>query len=282
MMQIQNNQLLYASYQKHLLSAQKTMERIATGDRIAKASSDPSGLIQSERMRSQIAGMEQASKNIQEGKSLLDMADKTMELSHDILKRLNELAVKGSSDTITNDDRIEMGKEVHSLVEEFNEINKRANYNGKTLFDGNGAYHITTSETGRSTFVALGYFMTDGFGGNGADGKFYVLDDFKIGKKQAISSKQSMENLLSVTSDAMKSISSERGSIGAKYSRLEVAEKNLENKSEILSKADSRLRDVDVAKETMELAKHQMLAEASMAMLSQGMKNHQSVLMLLK
>lgn len=281
-MQITTNQILYASYQKHLLATQKSMERLSTGDRINRASDDASGLSQSEKMRSQIRGMTQASRSIQDGKSLLEMADKTMELSHDILKRLNELAVKGSSDTLTGDDRVEMGKEVHALIEEFHHINSNANYNGKSLFDGNGAYRITTSETGRSTFVAFGYFMPDGFGGNNTDGDYVVLDDFKIGQSQAIGTKESMQNLLSVTRDAMHAVSSERGSIGAKYSRLTFAEKNLQNQSDILTKADSRIRDVDIARESMELAKHQMLAEASMAMLSQSMQNQQKVLMLLR
>lgn len=281
-MQLSTNQALYASYQKHLLGTQKSMERLATGDRIGRAAEDASGLSQSERMRSQIRGMTQASRSIQDGKSMLDMADKTMEVSHDLLKRLNELAIKGTSDTITDEDRVEMGKEVHALIEEFHHINKNANYNGKPLFDGNGAYHITTSETGRSTFVALGYFMPDGFGGNDQDGNYMVLDEFKIGQSQAISSKESMQNLLLVTRDAMHAVSSERGSIGAKYSRLEFAEKNLQNQTEILAKADSRIRDVDIAKETMELTRHQMLTEASMAMISQSMQNQQKVLMLLK
>lgn len=273
----------YNNYQKFSRLAGKSMEKLSSGQRINQASDDPAGLAISEKMRAQIRGMNQAERNIQDGKSLLDVADKSLEVTQDILQRLNELAVAGSTESVSDSDRIEMGKEVSSLIDQIDAITLGAEFNGKKLFDGNGAFRIATNEKGNTTMVAFDYFGTDGFGGADRNGNGYIaLSEFKPGGEHPIEPKESMQNLLRVTKDAMAKVSSERSSIGAKYSRFEFAEKHMAMQSEILTSAESRIRDVDIAKETMEMAKNKMLAEASMTIFMQANQNAQQVLQLLR
>jgi len=273
----------YNNYEKFNRLTQKSMEKLSSGQRINHASDDPLGLAISEKMRSQIRGMNQAQRIVQDGRSMLELADKTLEVSQEILQRLHELAVQGSSETLTDSDREQMGKEVTELIEQLDKTSKNTEFNGKKLFDGDGTFRIATGSNGESTTIAFGYFGTDGIGGSDRNGNgFIALDEFKPTGEHPISPKESMQNLMSVTKDVLEQVSSERASIGAKANRLEFTERTLVNQSEIMTSAESRIRDVDTAKEMMVLAKNQIFAQASMAMMAQGMQNNESVLMLLR
>ena len=272
----------YNHYSRNNALATKSMERLSTGLRINKASDDAAGLSVSEKMRAQIRGLSQAERNVQDAKSLLDVADGATEQASNLLLRLKELSVKGANETLSEDDYKAISLEVNELVDQFHESINKVTFNGKGIFDSMYNFSIAVDEKGTAMQINFGYLGTDGLGGNDTEGIYRTMDDFRSGGAVEIKSSKEAKDLLSVVDNVSKIVMTERTKIGAKSNRLDHTLNNLNNQIKNITNAESRIRDVDVAKETMELVKHQMLADVSMAMMAQGMKNHQSVLMLLR
>lgn len=269
--------MAYNQMSKSNALVQKSMERLSTGERINRASDDAAGLAISEKMRSQIRGLKQSERNAQDGISLTQLADSTLETTGDIVKRLHELAVQGATGTLEDKDRLEIGKEIHSLIEEIDNITQKTKFNGKGLFDGNGAFKITTGSNGENVGIYMDEISSATLGDT-----TNKLSSFKIGGTNAFETVASAEKLVEASKKALEMVSSERASVGAKQSRLEFSVSHIQTMTENITAAESRIRDVDTAKEMMFMTKNKMLAEVSATMLSQSMNMQQQVLQLIR
>lgn len=370
----------------------KSMEKLASGLRINKAGDDAAGLSISEKMRAQVRGLDQASRNAQDGISMIQTAEGALNETHDILQRMRELSVQGSNDTNNSDDREAIGEELLQLTGEIDRISKTTAFNGKKLLNGDlsatqtggtaavgatlatggaatiskvdvsGAqggetYTITNATAGKITltrgsdavaqtitaeatigadgqstlnFSELGISVeisgaaakantdtaTDlngltittgannsasfAIGANGSsdeklDVAFSKMDSTTLGSSGTkigtlvtgaagtiVADKSKADALTTVVDDAIKTVSKQRSTLGAAQNRLEHTINNLKTSSENLTAAESRVRDVDMAKEMMNQTKNSILAQAAQAMLAQSNQTPQGVLQLLR
>ncbi|PYZ92791.1 flagellin [Salipaludibacillus keqinensis] len=248
---------------------QSSMEKLSSGMRINRAGDDAAGLAISEKMRAQINGLDQASRNAQDGISLIQTAEGALDETHSILQRMRELSVQSANDTNTNDDREELQKEVAQLVSEIDRISANTEFNTQSLLDGtfeDKEIHIGAND-GQTLTIAFNDMSTGAEGLNIAD-----LD---------ISDQEGADTAIASLDDAIKAVSAERSEMGAWQNRLEHTISNLDNASENLSAAESRIRDVDMASEMMEMTRANILSQASQSMLAQANQAPQSVLQLL-
>ncbi|WP_433747803.1 flagellin [Paenibacillus amylolyticus] len=247
----------------------KAIEKLSSGLRINRAGDDAAGLAISEKMRGQIRGLDMASKNAQDGISLIQTAEGALNETHSILQRVRELSVQSANDTNTDADRAELQKEVTQLTAEIDRISTTTEFNTKKLLDGAGAsavvFHIGAN-TGQSITLNVGNM------GSASLGVSTVAIGTQSGANAAISTLDA----------AIASVSAERSKLGANQNRLEHTINNLGTTSENLSAAESRVRDVDMAKEMMNQTKNNILAQASQAMLAQANQQPQAVLQLLR
>lgn len=391
----------------------KNIEKLSSGLRINRAGDDAAGLAISEKMRGQIRGLDMASKNAQDGISLIQTAEGALNETHSILQRMRELAVQSGSDTNTNSDRSELQEEMNQLVQEIDRISNTTEFNTQKLLNGSfkGTFQIganegqtidlsvsamgsaalgltgsSTVETGVSATLANGTYTVDSgnikdasgvivgkidgtdankvndgsgalaitFTNNPADGSTIVIKDGKaelrqnlsgdatelssgnyeikgtdllkdgqiVGKYDAtskkitelngktltngiaaadlgikgdladkstftingadISTKAKAQSTITTVNNAIELVSKERSKLGAVQNRLEHTINNLNTSSENLTAAESRVRDVDMAKEMMEQTKNNILAQAAQAMLAQANQQPQGVLQLLR
>lgn len=268
----------FNSYQTFTQRTQDSMTKISTGSRINKAADDSSGLVMSENMRIQIRGMEQAQKNIQDATSVIDVADSAMDMQTKILGRVHELALKASNETLGFEEMKSIQEEVDDLLEEVEDIANNTKFNGKALLNGDADMDIAVGANGEKINIDIRDMDINNLGYTAT-----TLNQFKWGGGRELTLNADNASVLAGNVDkAIRQISTERGNLGATRNRLEFRSDLLKNQNTQLTKAESRIRDVDVAKETMELTKNQMLAQASMSMMAQGMQHQQSVLMLLR
>jgi flagellin len=369
----------------------KSMEKLSSGLRINRAGDDAAGLAISEKMRGQIRGLDQASRNAQDGISMIQTAEGALNETHDILQRMRELSVQGSTDTNNTDDREAIGEELLQLKEEVDRISKTTAFNGKKLLNGdlsatqNGGTAIvgkalTTSTSAISNVDVSGalggdtYTLSDASGGKitltrssdsvaqtitgeatiGADGKstlnfselgisieiagasagtaaqvgadvagltittganssasfaigsngtndeklavsFAKMDSTTLGSggseigtlvtgaaSAVVDTQAKADALTSSLDSAIKQVSKQRSTLGAAQNRLEHTINNLGTSSENLTAAESRVRDVDMAKEMMNQTKNSILSQAAQAMLAQANQQPQGVLQLLR
>lgn len=246
----------------------KSMERISSGYRINRAGDDPAGLAISEKMRAQIRGLGQASRNIQDGISLVQTAEGALNETHSILQRMRELSVQSANDTLTNSDRDQIAIEFEELKKEVSRISKDTEFNTKPLLDG--SQNFIKIQVGANA----GQFIELSFGNMGAT---------NIGiQSLSISTRDGADKAMEVLDKAIQKVSSERFKMGAYTNRMEHAYNNALNMEENLTAAESRIRDVDIAKEMMALTKASILMQANQYVLSLHMQQAQSVLQLLK
>lgn len=278
-MYIQNNlsTFLYNHYSSHSKEVEKSLERLSSGIRINRASDDASGLMMADKMKVEVKALEQSVRNGQDLLSVIEIADKTMETGNSILQKVYELALKGSSDTINDDDLSAISKEINGLLEEFDSITQNAQFNGRKIFDGTGDFSFQLPGSQDTQYLYFENIETFNLGTDTA--KLYT---FKPWESNHVLTKDSAKELVESVQVAMKSVQKERSTIGAEQSRLEFTLNSAKERVGILMNAESRIRDVDVAKETMALTKNQMLSDVSMTMMAQSMQHQQSVLMLLR
>ncbi|OLS39027.1 flagellin [Alkalihalophilus pseudofirmus] len=251
------------------------MEKLSSGLRINRAGDDAAGLSISEKMRGQIRGLEQASRNAQDGISLIQTAEGALNETHAILQRQRELVVQaGNGGTLEEDDLKAIQDEIDQLNDELDGIAERTQFNGKDLLDGSysadfqiganaGQQHTLTIDSGTAdTGFSSGDLGVDDIDVTAADFDF----DTEIAKLDT----------------AIGNVSSARSNLGANQNRLEHTIKNLDNAGENLQAAESRIRDVDMAKEMMEFTRTNILNQASQAMLAQANQQPQAVLQLLR
>lgn len=250
----------------------KSLEKLSSGLRINRAGDDAAGLAISEKMRGQIRGLDQASRNAQDGISMIQTAEGGLNETHSILQRMRELAVQSASDTNTTDDRAEIQLEVDDLIAEIDRIATTTQFNTQKLLDGTGgtagAFTLQIgANASESITVTFADMQSTALGVNAID----------LGTDAATSTAA-----ITTIDSAIKLVSDERAQMGAKQNRLEHTINNLGTSSENLSAAESRVRDVDMAKEMMSFQKNSILQQAATAMLAQANQQPQGVLQLLR
>ncbi|GAX88900.1 flagellin Hag [Effusibacillus lacus] len=260
-------------------AGQKALEKLSSGLRINRAGDDAAGLAISEKMRGQIKGLNQASRNAQDAISLVQTAEGALNETHSILQRIRELTVQASSDTNTTSDRQQIAKEVRALASEITRIAKTTEFNTKKLLDGSRNLASKAldfqigANSGQTISLQIATMTASALGSS-----------VKVSGLAAIISAKSAGSITTLLSDidkALEQVSSQRSSLGAVQNRLEHTIANLDTAAENLQAAESRIRDVDMAKEMMEFTRTNILAQAGTAMLAQANAKPQGVLQLL-
>ncbi|WNF22612.1 flagellin [Mesobacillus jeotgali] len=246
----------------------KSMEKLSSGLKINRAGDDAAGLAISEKMRGQIRGLDMAAKNSQDAISFIQTAEGALNETHSILQRMRELAVQGSNDTNTAEDRGEIQKEVDQLAAEIDRIGNTTEFNTQKLLSGGITGNIF--QVGANVSQTITLDIND-------------MRSTALGVDTLMIDSNANANLaISAIDAAISSVSSERSKLGALQNRLEHTINNLGTSSENLTAAESRIRDVDMAKEMMEQTKNSILSQAAQAMLAQANQQPQGVLQLLR
>jgi flagellin len=247
----------------------KSMEKLSSGLRINRAGDDAAGLAISEKMRGQIRGLEMAGKNAQDGISLIQTAEGALNETHAILQRMRELAVQGGNDTNVTADRTAIQDELNQLMSEIDRIADTTEFNTQNLLGGSfsGTLQIGAND-GQTINIGISAMDTTGLS--------LTTSNISVGSNSAAS------GAISALDNALKLVSSQRSELGAVQNRLEHTINNLGASQENLTAAESRIRDVDMAKEMMAQTKNSILSQAAQAMLSQANQQPQGVLQLLR
>ncbi len=260
---------------------QGNIEKLSSGQRINRAGDDASGLAVSEKMRSQIRGLNQANRNIQNGVSFIQTTEGYLQETTDILQRIRELAVQSANGIYTDEDRMQIQVEVSQLVAEVDRIASQAQFNGMNMLTGAFA---TDSVVGRvmqlqvganmdqNARVYIGTMTAQALGLVGAQGS-----DEKI----SISTPEESNVAIGSVDAALKAVSRQRADLGAYQNRFEMASNGVAIAAENLQAAESRIRDTDMASEMVEYTRNQILTQAGTAMLAQANVQSQNVLALL-
>ena len=257
----------------------KTSKELSSGMKINSAADDASGLAVSEKMRSQIRGLNQASRNVMNGVSMLQTAEGYMQATTDILQRIRELAVQSANGIYSDEDRAMLQTEVEQLVSEVDRISQTAEFNGMTLLSGRFAEDGIKLQVGANTdqnfTVKLGNMSATALGLKGVG-----QDDTE--QSISLSDPESANMALATVDEALKTVNKNRADIGASMNRMEMAQKGINIASENIAASESRIRDADMAKTITEHVKNQILQQSSVSLLSQANTNSQNVLALLR
>ena len=246
----------------------KSSEKLSSGYRINRAGDDAAGLAISEKMRSQIRGLNKASDNAQDGISAIQVAEGALNETHSILQRMNELATQAANDTNTTIDRNAIQDEINALTSEIDRIRSTTQFNTQNLLDGSFSNKNLQigSLKGQNIAITISNMDASSIGVSGLK----------------VSSFASAGNAMSAIQNAIDKVSTQRAKLGALQNRLEHTIANLDNISENTQSAESRIRDVDMAEEMVEYSKNNILAQAGQSMLAQANQSTQGVLSLLQ
>jgi flagellin len=243
----------------------QSMERLSSGYRINRAADDAAGLAISEKMRAQIRGLGQNQRNIQDGVSLVQTAEGALSTVHAMLQRVRELAVQFKNGSLSTSNQSAIQSEVYQLASEIERIGASTKFNGISLL--NSASTTVTFQVGANDGEQIGVAMISL--GSSVGSTYFALTTTGTTDIQDIDT-------------AIDNVSSQRASLGAVQNRLQYSLDNVGIYQENLVAAESRIRDVDMAEETVKLTKNQILAQAGTAMLSQANQSGQNVLGLLR
>ena len=248
----------------------KSTEKLSSGYKINRAGDDAAGLSISEKMRSQIRGLNKAASNAQDGISLVQVAEGALNETHSILQRMNELATQAANDTNTSVDRTAIKAEIDQLTSEIDRIQSTTQFNSMNLLDG----------TFSSKQLQVGALKDQSIGVSIAKMSASKLQLTAANMK--VSSFSAAGTAMKTIQDAIKTVSETRSKLGAIQNRLEHTINNLNTTSENTQAAESRIRDTDMASEMVEYSKNNILAQAGQSMLSQANQQTQGVLSLLQ
>ena len=254
---------------KNTALAGSSMEKLSTGLRITKAGDDAAGLAVSEKMRAQIRGMEQAERNVQDGISMVQTAEGALEEAGNIAQRMRELGVQAGNDTLSDEDRTKVKEELKQLQDEMNKISEETKFNGKQLLNTAGTFTIQAGANSETRTVKTADLSS-------------IAKNIGLTSSTNISSSSDAQSFVTKVDKALSSINDARSALGAMQNRLEYTANNLTTSTENLTAAESRIRDVDVAKEMVTLSKLNILNQASQAMVSQAKQQPESVSQLLR
>jgi flagellin len=250
----------------------KSTEKLSSGYRVNRAADDAAGLAISEKMRRQVKGLTQASRNAQDGISAVQTAEGALTEVHDMLQRMNVLANQASNGTNTSTDRAYLQQEFKALQSEIDRVASTTTFNEKNLLTG------SFSDVKLQVGAEAGQFITV---------KIQAMKASNLGvastgtNKVSISTSASAQTAISSVKEALKSVSSMRADLGAVQNRLEHTIKNLDNVVENTTAAESQIRDTDMATEMVAYSNNNILAQAGTSMLAQSNQANQSVLSLL-
>jgi flagellin len=278
-----NMSALYANRQLGVTQTDvaKSIEKLSSGQRINRAGDDASGLAVSEKMRSQIRGLNQAERNIQNGVSFIQATEGYLQETQDILHRLRELSVQSANGIYSDEDRMQIQVEVSQLVDEVNRIASHAQFNGMNMLTGAFA---RDSVVGRIMQFQVGANMDQ-------NERVYVgtMTAAALGLQNSqgeqgtvsIATPEEANMAIGSVDSALKQISKQRADLGAYQNRFEMAADGVAIAAENLQAAESRIRDADMASEMVNYTKDSILSQAGNAMLAQANVRTQSVLQLL-
>jgi len=281
------NHNLSADYANRVLKTRdlditKNIEKLSSGMRINRAGDDASGLAVSEKMRAQIRGLNQASKNISNGISLIQTTEGYLQETQDILHRVRELAVQSVNGVYTDEDRMQIQVEVSQLVDEINRVSSHAQFNGMDLLKGAFARNSTGGTATASMWFQVGANMDQ-------RERVYIQTmtaaalnmETDQNTPKTIATPDEANRLIGDVDGALKSVSKQRADLGAYQNRFEMAVKGVDIAAENMQASESVIRDTDMASEMVGFVKNQILLQAGTAMLAQANTKSQTTLQLL-
>ena len=247
----------------------KSTEKLSSGYRVNRAADDAAGLAISEKMRRQIKGLTQASSNAQDGISCVQTAEGALAEVHDMLQRMNTLAIQASNDTMTSADRGYLDSEVQALVSEIDRVASTTTFNEQNLLDGTftGKNLQVGAEKGQFIAISIKQMKASSIG----------INSVSVSGTQNTNAQKA----ITMIKAALASVSKQRSDLGAIQNRLEHTIKNLDNVVENTTAAESQIRDTDMATEMVTYSNNQILAQAGTSMLAQANQSNQSVLSIL-
>jgi flagellin len=279
-LRIQNNIEAFNAHRNLTSTADKaaaSMEKLSSGYRINRAADDAAGLAISEKMRSQIGGLAQAQRNAQDGVSLVQTAEGSLNEVHSMLQRMRDLKVQYENGTLSTDDKSAIVAEGKQLAQEIGNIQSTTKFNGIQLLDGTGGASGSISfQVGANSGETISVTTKDLLGTDGVGANIAALS----GSSASSTTWDSVS--LSDIDDAITNVSSLRGDFGAVQNRLDHRLNNLATYQENLTASESRIRDVDMASEMTEYTKLNILQQAGTSMLAQANQAPQNVLSLLR
>ena len=255
-------------------SLAKSTEKLSSGYKINRAADNAAGLAISEKMRRQVRGLTQASTNAQDGISAVQTAEGALNEVHDMLQRMNELAVKAANDTLTTKDRSYIQSEVDALVSEIHRTGEATSFNDTKLLDEtfkNKNLQVGSDKNENNVIkIDIVALTASGLGIDGSKVKVTGSDGVNA------------RNSIGTIKDALETVSKQRSDLGAIQNRLEHTIKNLDNVVENTQAAESQIRDTDMAEEMVRYSNNNILAQAGQSMLAQANQTNQGVLSLLQ
>ncbi len=280
----------YRQYNTNTVNTNKSMEKLSSGFRINRAADDAAGLSISEKMRSQIRGLTQATRNAQDGVSFIQTAEGALNEVSDMLTRMKELAVQVQNGTYSSDDKDNIDSEMKALGTAIGEIYQYTKFNGKAVF---GTQTVTAGEMtgndGTGTAAAIIYYGEDGSQHvDISQATTLALDTLTTATAAGASAYDPAAatpagtTLVQLVEAAITEVNTTRATYGAQQNQLEHAANNMATTKENLQAAESRVRDVDMAEEMMAYTKNNILLQAAQAMLAQANAQPQGVLQLLQ
>jgi flagellin len=278
-----NMSAMYANRQLGVTNSDvaKSIEKLSSGLRINRAGDDASGLAVSEKMRSQIRGLNQAERNIQNGVSFIQATEGYLQETQDILHRLRELSVQSANGIYSEEDRMQVQVEVSQLVDEINRIASHAQFNGMNMLTGAFAQNSVVNRVmqfqvganmDQNEQVFIGTMTAGSLGLEGIQGETETL---------SIATPEDANRAIGMVDSALKVVSKQRADLGAYQNRFEMAANGVAIASENLQAAESRIRDTDMASQMVGYTKDSILNQAGTAMLAQANMRTQAVLQLL-
>ncbi|SIQ88920.1 flagellin [Alkalispirochaeta americana] len=259
----------------------RSIEQLSSGQRINRAGDDASGLAVSEKLRSQIRGLNQAERNIQNAVSFIQTTEGYLQSSQDILQRLRELSVQSANGIYTAEDRMQIQVEVSQLVDEINRIASHAQFNGMNILTGSFArdsatggvmqFHIGANMD-QSERVFVGTMTAQALGLENVQGEDGII---------SISTPDAANQAIGMIDAALRQVSSQRADLGAYQNRFETAQQGVAIAAENLAASESQIRDQDMASGVVDFVRNQILTQSNTAMLAQANTQSQSVLQLL-
>ena len=281
-----NMSAIYANRQLGVngLSLSKDMEKLSSGERINRAGDDASGLAVSEKMRSQIRGLNQASQNASNGISFIQTTEGYLQETTDIMQRIRELAVQSSNGIYSEEDRMQIQVEISALVSEVDRIASSAQFNGMNMLTGRFARPTGENVVTGSMWFHIGANMDQRMQIYIGTMSSTALGIREIGSETKISpaTPEEANRAIGVIDEGLKKINKQRADLGAYQNRMEMAVKGLDVSAENLQASESRIRDTDMASQMVEFTKNSVLQQAGTAMLAQANSQSQNILSLLR
>ena len=263
---------------------QKNIEKLSSGLRINRAGDDASGLAVSEKMRSQIRGLNQASANAQNGISFIQVAESFLQETTDVIQRIRELSIQSSNGIYSAEDRLYIQVEVSQLIAEVDRIASHAQFNGMNMLTGRFA-----RETGENTVTASMWFHIGANMDQRTRAYIGTMTAKALGVRNVgdesimtIDTPETANRAIGTLDEAIKKINKQRADLGAYQNRRELTVVGINIAAENLQASESRIRDVDMAKEMVDYTKNQILTQSGTAMLAQANQATQSVMTLLR